>query len=96
MRTPAPKTVYRAADAALVRAVARPDLPAPAWPDLSATGPAAALQQAHWLRALWADAHLAQALELASPALADRIAQLIGGPQPNPREVRRAALSTAR
>ncbi|MGW3071668.1 lantibiotic dehydratase [Kitasatospora sp. NPDC001132] len=96
MRPPVPKTVYRAADVALVRAVARPDLPVPAWPDLSATGPTAALQQAQWLRALWADAHLAQALELASPALADRIAQLIDGRRPNPREVRRAALSTAR
>ncbi|MFJ7911968.1 lantibiotic dehydratase [Kitasatospora sp. NPDC096204] len=96
MRPPVPKAAYRAADAALVRAVAHPDLPVPNWPDLSATGPAETLQQAQWLRTLWADDHLAQALQLASPTLADRIAQLIGAPQPNPRSVRRAALSTAR
>ncbi|MFJ6382761.1 lantibiotic dehydratase [Kitasatospora sp. NPDC092039] len=96
MRPPASTAAYRAADAALVRAVARPDVPVPAWPDLSATGPAGTLQQAQWLRALWADERLAQALELASPTLADRVARLLGNLQPSPREVRRAAISTAR
>ncbi|MFJ5121348.1 lantibiotic dehydratase [Kitasatospora sp. NPDC088548] len=96
MRPPPPTAAYHAADVALVRAVARPDLRVPAWPDLSAAGPAEALQQAQWLRALWADDHLARAFELASPALADRVAQLLGHSQPAVREVRRAALSTAR
>ncbi|KJY28466.1 hypothetical protein VR45_32370 [Streptomyces sp. NRRL S-495] len=49
-----------------------------------------------WLRAVWADERLAEALELAAPTLADRVRQLTEDPDPGSREVRRAALSTAR
>ncbi|MFJ6619617.1 lantibiotic dehydratase [Kitasatospora sp. NPDC091335] len=81
---------------ALVRAVARPDLPVPTWPDLTVTGPAPAAAQVGWLREVWADDDTAEALTLASPALARQVAQLVSSEQPAPREVRRAALSTAR
>ncbi|MEV7027191.1 lantibiotic dehydratase [Kitasatospora sp. NPDC093558] len=45
---------------------------------------------------MWADDHVSQALGLASPVLADRVARLTAAPQPDPREVRRAGRSTAR
>ncbi|WP_369184154.1 lantibiotic dehydratase [Streptomyces sp. Y1] len=80
---------------ALVRAVARPALLVPAWPDLTTTSPEPAVQQAGWLREVWADEDTAEALALASPALARQVRQLLSGEQ-RPREVRRAALSTAR
>ncbi|MFE7190395.1 lantibiotic dehydratase [Kitasatospora sp. NPDC057541] len=89
-------TDYRPANVALVRAVARPGPPVPSWPDLDDESPAAAHRQKQWLRTVWADERLAQALELASPALAERVAQLIAAPDPGAREVRRAVRSTAR
>ncbi|MFC5641339.1 lantibiotic dehydratase [Kitasatospora cinereorecta] len=78
---------------ALVRAVAHPDLPVPAWPDLTTD---LTPQRVEWLRAVWADDHLGEALSLASPALARSVEQLTTCPQPAAREVRRAVLSTAR
>ncbi|MEU9074397.1 lantibiotic dehydratase [Kitasatospora sp. NPDC048538] len=96
MRPPAPTAPYRAAGVALVRAVASPDPAVPTWPDLDDNSPAAAQQQTRWLRTVWADGQLAQALELASPALTNQVAQLVATPQPDPREVRRTVHSTAR
>ncbi|WUS42091.1 lantibiotic dehydratase [Kitasatospora sp. NBC_01250] len=92
----APTASYRAAGVALVRAVARPDLPATAWPDLTAAGAELAHEQAAWLRAVWADEDLAEALSLASPTLSRRVEQLLTAERPTPRDVRHAALSTAR
>ncbi|WP_224283690.1 lantibiotic dehydratase [Streptomyces sp. LS1784] len=96
MRPSASTASYRAAGVALVRAVAHPDLPVPVWPDLDGNGPVVTHQQTGWLRAVWADDRLAQALGLASPVLADRVARLTATPKPDPREVRRAVCSTAR
>ncbi|MET8540232.1 lantibiotic dehydratase [Kitasatospora sp. NPDC004799] len=81
---------------ALVRAVAHPELPSPVWPDLTTADCNQVPGQVEWLRALWADENLAEALMLASPALACQVTQLIRAEAPVPREVRRAALSTAR
>ncbi|WP_345695761.1 lantibiotic dehydratase [Kitasatospora terrestris] len=78
-----------------MRAVAHPDLPVPAWPDLTTDGTDLTLQRVEWLRAVWADDHLAEALSLASPVLARSVEQLTSSPQPAVREVRRAVLSTA-
>ncbi|MFB7618017.1 lantibiotic dehydratase [Kitasatospora sp. NPDC056181] len=91
-----PSASYRATGVALVRAVACPDLPVPAWPDLTTDAPEQAHQQVEWLRTLCGDEHLTEALALASPVLAHRIEQLVAAEQPAPREVRRAALSAAR
>ncbi|MFD8750078.1 lantibiotic dehydratase [Kitasatospora sp. NPDC059577] len=96
MRRSAPPTSYRAAEVALLRAVTNPELPSLAWPDLTTADNDLLSGQAEWLRALWADEDLAEALSLASPALAHRVEQLIRAEAPVPREVRRAALSTAR
>lgn len=95
MRPPASTASYRAPGVALVRAVARPDLSGPSWPDLTSDGNGMTDQLA-WLRAVWANLDLAEALTLASPDLAHRVEQLIATPQPEPRGLRRAALSTAR
>ncbi|GJF30355.1 hypothetical protein KNE206_30550 [Kitasatospora sp. NE20-6] len=93
MRSSAPPASYRAAGVALVRAVTRPGLPVPAWPDLATANTG---EQVEWLRMVWADKELAQALALASPVLCDRVQHLADAAEPVPREVRRAALSTAR
>ncbi|MFJ7910198.1 lantibiotic dehydratase [Kitasatospora sp. NPDC096204] len=85
---------YRAAGVALVRAVAHPAPALPTWPDLDEAGlPARQLQ---WLREVWADESFAAALEQASPVLTQQVRQLTAASSPAPREVRRAALSTAR
>ncbi|GLW74711.1 hypothetical protein Kpho02_70080 [Kitasatospora phosalacinea] len=96
MRQPAPTASYRAAGVALVRAIAHPDRLVPDWPDLDGEDTDATHQQVLWLHTLWADNDLVQSLDLASPALTDRVAQLIAAPHPDPREVRRAAHATAR
>ncbi|MFJ7244548.1 lantibiotic dehydratase [Kitasatospora sp. NPDC098652] len=96
MRRSARSADYRAADVALVRAVARPGLPVPAWPDLTDASPELAAQQIEWLRVVWADEGTAEALALASPVLARQVERLVSDEQPQPREVRHAALSTAR
>ncbi|MFD7735206.1 lantibiotic dehydratase [Kitasatospora phosalacinea] len=87
---------YRAAAVALVRAVARPDLPVHALPDLTAGSRGSSGEQERWLREVWADGQLAEALELASPALARSVAELLAAERPAADRVRRAALSTAR
>ncbi|MGK4582192.1 lantibiotic dehydratase [Kitasatospora sp. HPMI-4] len=81
---------------ALVRAVAQPDLPVPAWPDLTADCGTLVPQWLAWLRAVWAEEDRAEALALASPVLARRVEDLVADEYPAPREVRRAVLSTAR
>ncbi|MFE2726337.1 lantibiotic dehydratase [Kitasatospora sp. NPDC059327] len=92
MRPPAP---YRAAGVALVRAVAHPTLAVPDWPDLdNASGLTG--RQVLWLREVWTGGPLSEALAQASPALAERVRHLAADPDPVPREVRRAALASAR
>ena len=93
MRPSAPPAPYRAADVALVRAVARHKPAVPDWPDLIATPSPRWLT---WLGAVWADEDFAEAMALASPALADQVGQLLDSDRaPAPRDVRRAVLSTA-
>ncbi|MFB7677034.1 lantibiotic dehydratase [Kitasatospora purpeofusca] len=79
---------------ALVRAVAHPAPAVPAWPDLDEAGQAD--RQLQWLREVWAEPSLAEALEQASPVLAQQVRQLTAAAGPEPRKVRHAALSTAR
>ncbi|MFC8716569.1 lantibiotic dehydratase [Kitasatospora sp. NPDC057198] len=81
---------------ALVRAVARTDLPAHTLPDLTAKSTSSSDEQERWLREVWADGRLAEAVELASPALARSVAELLAAERPAADRVRRAALSTAR
>ncbi|MEU9044454.1 MULTISPECIES: lantibiotic dehydratase [unclassified Kitasatospora] len=94
MRPTASTASYRAAGVALVRAVAHPAPAVPAWPDLDGAGQAD--RQLQWLREVWAEPSLAEALQQASPVLAQQVRQLAAADGPEPRRVRHAALSTAR
>lgn len=92
----ASRTVLRASRAALVRAVARPDLPVPPAPDLADPSPHGVSARLEWLRVVWSQEDVAEALEHASPVLASQVRALCLADDPAEREVRRAAASVAR
>ncbi|MFJ2796692.1 lantibiotic dehydratase [Streptomyces sp. NPDC087290] len=93
---------FKAGTTALVRAAARPSvtqLPLPDFDDRSfraeeleevTTGRLA------WIRSIWHDPGIAQALRHASPALAAEVEALEGANSPSTREVRRVGVSVAR
>ncbi|MFJ3229917.1 lantibiotic dehydratase [Streptomyces sp. NPDC086787] len=89
-------TVYRAGKLALLRAVARPELPVSPCPDLDDSSRRGAVAQLAWLRAVWSEADVAEALEHASPALASQVRTLCSSNTPAARDVRRAVASVAR
>jgi thiopeptide-type bacteriocin biosynthesis protein len=94
--------LFRAGATALVRAVARPavaELPFPDFDDRSFT----AAEQAEittsrlaWIRAVWGDSALAEAVRHASPVLAAQTEALCVSAAPSGRDVRRVGLSLAR
>ncbi|RPF39387.1 lantibiotic dehydratase [Streptomyces sp. TLI_185] len=92
----ASSTGYRAGKTALVRAVARPELPLPPWPDLDDPSPHNAATRLAWLRKAWSNEDLVEALEHASPALASQVRTLCSSGNPATRDVRRAIASVAR
>ncbi len=92
----APRPAFRTGTTALVRAVAQPTLPCRPLPDLSDHSPNGAATCAAWLREIWANADLAEALEHASPVLAAQVRTVCTADEPSTRDVRRAALSVAR
>ncbi|WP_405550613.1 lantibiotic dehydratase [Streptomyces microflavus] len=93
---------FKAGGTALVRAAARPSvtqLPLPDFDDRSfraeeleevTTGRLA------WIRSIWHDPGIAQALRHASPVLAAEVEALESASSPSPREVRRVGVSVAR
>jgi thiopeptide-type bacteriocin biosynthesis protein len=87
--------VFRAADAALLRAAAYPAGAFPASPDprVLEGDPEASMG---WLRSVWAIDEVAEALEHASPVLTDQIRAVCAGVVVDPREIRRAAVSVLR
>lgn len=89
-------TAFRAGKTALVRAVARPELPVSPCPDLEDPSPRGAAARLAWLREVWSEADVAEALEHASPALASQVRALCSSGDPAAREVRRAVASVAR
>lgn len=92
----APPAAFRTGSTALVRAVARPSLPFPPCPDLDDRLPSGSSARVAWLRAVWADTDVAEALQHSSPALATQVRALCTAEHPALRDVRRAALSVAR
>ncbi|MGP3959736.1 lantibiotic dehydratase [Nonomuraea sp. 3N208] len=91
------KVRFQHVDAAIIRATAfssRPD--PPPWPDLTGTSPAHVAEWMSWLRRVWADQAFAEAIEVASPALAGQIEDLCSGRIQQPRRVRSAIESTLR
>ncbi|WP_240800413.1 lantibiotic dehydratase [Streptomyces sp. ICN441] len=87
---------FRAGSTALVRAVARPSLPFAPCPDLDDRSPSGASAHAAWLRAVWADRDVAEALRYSSPILAAQVRALCTAEHPDLRDVQRATLSVAR
>ncbi len=92
----ASSTAFRAGKTALVRAVARPELPVSPCPDLDDPSPRGAASRLAWLRKVWAEEDIAEALHHASPALASQVRTLCSSGTPAPRDVRRAVASVAR
>jgi thiopeptide-type bacteriocin biosynthesis protein len=87
---------FRTGSAALVRAVARPSLPIPPCPDLDDRSPSGSSARVAWLRTVWANKDVTEALQHSSPVLAAQVGALCTAEDPALRDVQRAALSVAR
>ncbi|WP_261576191.1 lantibiotic dehydratase family protein, partial [Frankia gtarii] len=86
--------MYRAVDAALIRAASYPrDLALPAWPDLTTSRPEEWLG---WLREVWALPEFAAAVEQAAPDLAARIIRALAHEPMDRRRLRRLVEATVR
>lgn len=92
----ASSTAFRAGTIALARAVARPELPVSPCPDLNDLSPHGEADRLAWLREVWSEKDVAEALEHASPVLASQVRALCSSSTPAAREVRRAVASVAR
>jgi len=87
--------VYQVLDALLIRASTHPStIDLPAWPD--ASGAAGTDVESDWLTAVWSRPQVAEAITVASPALADQVARILAGQSCDPRQRRRAVASVAR
>ncbi|MCW2948941.1 MAG: Lantibiotic dehydratase domain protein [Actinoallomurus sp.] len=86
---------YRHLDAALVRATTHPGSSVPSFcPDLD--DEADVEQWCAWLTEIWAQAPIVNAVTIASPVLAARVAAVCQGQRPRASQVRRMVLSLAR
>ncbi|ORT46826.1 lantibiotic dehydratase [Frankia sp. KB5] len=84
---------YRTVDVAVLRATARHGAPpSEDWPDLAGHAPDRVSQWTGWLRRAWDD-ELADAVELASPALAAAVRGVLAAERPDPERTRRAVAS---
>ncbi|WP_436499607.1 lantibiotic dehydratase [Actinokineospora sp. HUAS TT18] len=89
--------MYSVVDAAIVRVAAHPittDLPP--WPDLTGDDAAAVAGWRGWLAAVWAIESFADAVTMASPVLAGRVAAVRDGREMPVRQVRRVVVSVMR
>ncbi|MGH3753902.1 MAG: lantibiotic dehydratase [Pseudonocardiaceae bacterium] len=86
---------YRHVDAALLRASAHTvDVVPECWPD---PDDGTKIEQwCAWLGEVWAQAPVAEAIAMASPALADRVEAVCAGLRPEAGQVRRMVMSVAR
>jgi hypothetical protein len=88
---------FRAGRTALVRAAARPPaVPVSSCPELGTGSPEELDACAAWLREVWTDEALAEAIRYASPGLAAQVGAVCDADRPRERDVRRATRSVAR
>ncbi|MFF3271712.1 lantibiotic dehydratase [Streptomyces chrestomyceticus] len=89
--------MYRAVDAALIRASARPlAAKLPPWPYLDGRTADDVEHHRQWIGQIWADDVTAAAIELASPHLAGAVHNVLGGHVHQLRTVRRVVVSLVR
>ncbi|MEV7616371.1 lantibiotic dehydratase [Streptomyces sp. NPDC089799] len=89
--------VYRCVDAALVRAAAVPgDRELPPWPALDGASEAQVGPWRRWLEQVWTYDGVADAVEVASPALARGVREVCAGRTVRPKQVRRTVVSMVR
>ncbi|MFE4974377.1 lantibiotic dehydratase [Kitasatospora sp. NPDC056651] len=90
--------MYEHVDAALIRAVAHPaGLRLPPWPSLGEERtPSRTDLRRDWLRQVWELPTVAEAIEVASPGLADRLQRVCDGHPLEERHLQRTVLSTVR
>jgi thiopeptide-type bacteriocin biosynthesis protein len=88
---------FRCVDAAVIRvAVFGSDLDLPPWPDLTGDTPEHVREWRNWLRRVWEQEAIVEAIEVASPVLAHRVGDVCGGQVQQPRWVRRVVESVIR
>lgn len=89
--------MYKFVDATVFRATAHPpEVNCGRWPDLCGTAGEAVTDWRDWLAETWRGPGVADAVEVASPVLARRVAEIVAGRQVPNRDIRRAALSVMR
>ncbi|WP_327586955.1 lantibiotic dehydratase [Nonomuraea sp. NBC_00507] len=96
MRSHAHPPGFRLTGATLIRAVAHVELDLPPWPDLTDSSPEQAACWLAWLREVWKVGDIAEAVQHASPVLAQQVQGLCGGLEADVREMRRAVLAVSR
>ncbi|MFJ8691208.1 lantibiotic dehydratase [Micromonospora wenchangensis] len=96
MRSPTGSPAYRSTGAALVRAAAHPDIDLPPWPDLTEPRDALVPGWVAWLRQVWTNETIADAISHASPVLAAQVSRLCAGDTLTVRETRRAIQAVLR
>lgn len=88
---------FRCVDAAVIRVAAfGSDLELPPWPDLTGGTPDHVREWTGWLRRVWEQEALVEAIEIASPVLARRVGDVCDGQVQQPRQVRRVVESVIR
>jgi Lantibiotic dehydratase, N terminus len=88
---------FRCVDAAVIRvAVQGGELELPPWPDLTGNSPEHVREWRRWLRLVWQQDALVEAIEVASPVLARRVEDVCGGGVRQLRRVRRVVESVVR
>lgn len=87
--------MYQAVDGAMLRAAVGTPAIAP-WPDLSGELPPDSGAWRRWLAEAWSDAAVADAVSVASPALAARVDAALEGQITSARQLRRTGESVVR
>jgi thiopeptide-type bacteriocin biosynthesis protein len=87
---------FQALGTALARAAAHPKLDLPPWPDLTDQSPEHVASWTEWLRQVWKNTTVADAIGHASPVLAAQVSGLCAAEAPSARDTYRAMLAVAR